>query len=126
MGNAYLDKKEAERKASVDTALKIGQRLGRQIAIDSFQLAMGRYEKLDLGYKRIMEITNLAEKIWHEYAEAFHTGPEADVYQDRMDREMTAIIRGNAELIPFNERYPELKEQIYEVPTKAKRKKRRN
>lgn len=38
---------------------------------------------------------------------------EADVRQEHMDRVMTQIISGKQELIPFAERYPELKKVRY-------------
>ena len=38
---------------------------------------------------------------------------EADVRQEHMDRVMAQIISGKQELIPFAERYPELKKVRY-------------
>ena len=109
MSGGYLK----QLNAMFDQGVATGERLARQYTIDSFQIALGRYEKLNLGYQRIMEITDLAEEIRQEYEGAIRNGPEADVMQERMDRELAEIIRGNAELIPFEERYPEVKKQNY-------------
>ena len=87
--------------------------MARQLDIDSFQIALSRYERLNLGFQRIMEITNLAEQVRAEYKPALEGGPEADVYQHHMDQELTEIIKGNMELIPFSVRYPELKKPNY-------------
>ena len=39
--------------------------------------------------------------------------PEADVRQEHMDRVLAQIINGKAELIPFPDRYPDLKKIRY-------------
>ena len=92
-----------------ENGAETGERLARQFDIDCFQIALSRYERLNLGFQRIMEITNLAEQVRAEYKPALEGGPEADVYQHHMDQELTEIIKGNMELIPFSARYPELK-----------------
>ena len=96
-----------------ENGAETGERLARQFDIDCFQLALSRYERLNLGFQRIMEITNLAEQVRAEYKPALEGGPEADVYQHHMDQEITEIIKGNMELIPFSVRYPELKKPNY-------------
>ena len=107
--SGYLDRQFAGFQAGVET----GERLARQFDIDCFQIALSRYERLNLGFQRIMEITNLAEQVRAEYKTALQGGPEADVYQHHMDQELSEIIKGNMELIPFEKRYPELKKQNY-------------
>lgn len=108
--SGYLDRQFAGFQAGVET----GERLARQFDIDCFQIALSRYERLNLGFQRIMEITNLAEQVRAEYKTALQGGPEADVYQHHMDQEIQEIIKGNMELIPFEKRYPELKKQRYD------------
>ena len=107
--SGYLDRQLAGFQAGAET----GERLARQFDIDCFQIALSRYERLNLGFQRIMEITNLAEQVRAEYKPALEGGPEADVYQHHMDQELTEIIKGNMELIPFSVRYPELKKPNY-------------
>lgn len=49
-----------------------------------------------------------------EYRPALdYKNPAADVCQEHMDRVMAQIISGKQELIPFAERYPELKKVTY-------------
>ena len=60
-----------------------------------------------------MELSDLAEQVRAEYKLALQGGPEADVYQHHMDQELSEIIKGNMELIPFSARYPELKKPNY-------------
>lgn len=96
-----------------ENGAETGERIARQFDIDCFQIALRRYERLNLGFQRIMEITNLAEQVRAEYKPALGGGPESDVYQHHMDQELEAIIKGNMELIPFSVRYPELKKPNY-------------
>jgi hypothetical protein len=41
-------------------------------------------------------------------------GNEADWYQEKLDRQLLDILHGHQPLIPFRERYPEIKEIKYE------------
>lgn len=66
MSNAYMDKRRAE----IDAHMQIAERVTRQFDIDTWQIALARYGKLDLGYQRIMEITELAIKVREEYSGA--------------------------------------------------------
>ena len=54
--------------AMLDDAMRTAERVTRQFDMDSWQIALARYPKLDLGYQRIMEITELAEQVRAEYA----------------------------------------------------------
>lgn len=42
------------------------ERITRQYDIDCWQIALARYDKLDLGYQRIMELTELAQQVRRE------------------------------------------------------------
>ena len=64
--SGYLDRQLAGFQAGAET----GERLARQFDIDCFQIALSRYERLNLGFQRIMEITNLAEQVRAEYRPA--------------------------------------------------------
>ena len=109
MPNPYLTKKRAE----IDAYMQTAERITRQFDVDTFQIALARYEKLDLGFMRIMEITLLAEQVREEYRGAVIKGPEADWYRYHMDQELMEIAKGKAQVIPFESRYPELKKQTY-------------
>lgn len=107
--NQYL----AKQQAAIDEAFRISERITRQFDVDSYQIALARYAKLDLGYQRIMEITELAEKVREEYRKAFTRNPEADVYRAHLDQELAEICKGR-KIIPYEERYPEMKKITYE------------
>lgn len=107
--SGYLQKKQAERQALMET----GERIARQYDVDTWQIALARYDKLNLGYQRIMEITELAVQVRKEYAGALSNGPEQDVLQEHIDRELKQIMAGREGFIPFERRYPELKRIKY-------------
>ena len=63
---------------------------------------------------RIMRITHNWVAVQREYKPALNCkNPEADVRQEHMDRVLAQIINGKAELIPFPDRYPDLKKIKY-------------
>lgn len=107
--NSYLQKKQAERQGWTE----IGERISRQYDVDTWQIALARYDKLNLGYQRIMELTELAEQVRKEYGGALSNGPEQDVQQEKLDRELKQIMAGREGFIPFERRYPELKRIKY-------------
>lgn len=109
MGSDFLKRLSTAFENGAET----GERIARQFDIDCFQIALARYPKRNFGFQVIMEISDLAEQVRAEYKPALQGGPEADVYQHHMDQELSEIIKGNMELIPFEKRYPELKKQNY-------------
>ena len=97
-----------------DAAMGVAERCTRQYELDCWQIALARYDKLNLGYQRIMELTELQAQVHNEYSGAVFAGPEQDVYRAHMDAELAAIMRTNAErMIPSERRYPELKSDDY-------------
>lgn len=110
MGSDFLKRLSIAFESGAET----GERIARQFDIDCFQIALSRYQKRNFGFQVIMELTELAGQVREEYKPALQGGPEADVYQHHMDQEMEEIIKGNMELIPFEKRYPELREQRYD------------
>lgn len=108
MANQYLAKKQAEWTA----VAKMSEGITRQFDVDTLQIALNRAE--GLGYDKIRRITKEWAQVQEEYAKALKPkDPEADVAQEHMDREMSRIIRGKQELIPFSARYPELRKVRY-------------
>lgn len=93
--------------------ISASERITRQIDTDTLQIALNRYRKINLGYQRTMEITELWEKVRAEYIGAIVPGPEQDVYQQHLDDELTAIARDEGRIIPFPKRYPELNRPSY-------------
>lgn len=97
-----------------DAAMGVAERCTRQYELDCWQIALARYDKLNLGYQRIMELTELQARVHNEYSGAVFAGPEQDVYRAHMDAELAEIMRDRADqLIPFERRYPELKADDY-------------
>lgn len=97
-----------------DAAMGVAERCTRQFEQDCWQIALARYGKLNLGYQRIMELTELQTQVRNEYSGAVLKGPEQDVYRAHMDAEMRQIMRDRADqLLPFDRRYPELKSETY-------------
>nr|DAH27948.1 MAG TPA: hypothetical protein [Caudoviricetes sp.] len=97
-----------------DAAMGVAERCTRQYELDCWQIALARYDKLKLGYQRIMEITALADQVREEYSGAVLAGPEQDVHRAHMDAELAQIMRDQADrLIPFERRYQELGSDTY-------------
>ena len=106
--SAYLQRREAE----LDATFNAGAAMAMQFAMDTLQMALHQME--GWGYDRIMRITHNWVAVQREYKPALDCrNPEADVRQEHMDRVMTQIISGKQDLIPFAERYPELKKVRY-------------
>lgn len=100
----------AERYAEVKA--QAAQMLVCQYMQDTLQLALHQAE--GWGYDRIVRLCEAWQHIRDEYRPAINpSDPAADVMQEHMDRVMAQIISGKQELIPFAERYPELKKVKY-------------
>lgn len=90
------------------------RRVEAQFYVDTLQIALSRYDKLDLGYKRILEITELWAEVRREHYKALIKDPEADVAQEHLDQGLLQIAKDPALIVPFQERYPELDKITYE------------
>ena len=88
------------------------QRLISQYMIDTLQMTLHQTE--GWGYDRIMRLTEAWQQTQKEYTPALNSNdPAADVMQEHMDRVLAEIIRDKAELIPYAERYKDLKKVTY-------------
>lgn len=106
--SAYLQRRDA----AFEAAFNSGARMAMQFSMDTLQMALHQTE--GWGYARIMRITRAWLETQREYKPALNCkDPEADVRQVHMDRVLAQIISGNAELIPFPARYPDLKKIKY-------------
>lgn len=108
----------ARQQAIMDEHMHIAERVTRQYDTDTLQVALSRYDKLNLGYQRIMEITDLWAQVREEYFPALTTGPEADVARDHLDRELLYIAKDPSRVMAFEPRYPEMKKIRYEKKKK--------
>lgn len=95
-------------QAKVDAA----QRLTSQYMIDTMQMTLHQTE--GWGYDRIMRLTEAWQQTRDEYMPVLNSkDPSADVMQEHMDRVMAQIISGRQDLMPFPERYNELRKVTY-------------
>lgn len=92
--------------------VEAAQRLTSQYMIDTLQMTLHQTE--GWGYERIMRLTEAWQQTQKEYKPALNCkDPAADVCQEHMDRVLAEILNGKAELIPFPDRYKELKKVTY-------------
>ena len=92
--------------------VEAAQRLISQYMTDTLQMTLHQTE--GWGYERIMRLTEAWQQTQKEYTPALNSNdPAADVRQEHMDRVLAQIINGKAELIPFPDRYPDLKKIKY-------------
>ena len=104
----YLKRREAEWNA----VFNAGAAMAMQFAMDTLQMTMHQQE--GWGYNRIMRVTHEWMETQREYRPALNCkDPEADVRQEHMDRVLAEIIRDKAKLIPFPDRYKDLKKVRY-------------
>lgn len=100
-------------KAVRDEVFRIAERITRQYDLDTLQIALARYPKLDLGYTRIIEICQLWDQVKDEYQLTLHRHPEQDYMQAKMDQEIAQIMAHRSkDLLSFADRYPELRKPM--------------
>ena len=106
--SGYMAKQLAMRQALIDAT----ERVTQQLMMDTLQIVL--HNDLGFGYDRIMRITKAWGSEYNHYHDVFNVKhAEADVLRVHLDRELTDILKGHQDLIPFEERYPEIKEITY-------------
>lgn len=106
--SGYMAKQLAMRQALIDAT----ERVTQQLMMDTLQIVL--HNELGFGYDRIMRITKAWGSEYNHYHDVFNVKhAEADVLRVHLDRELADILKGHQELIPFEERYPEIKEITY-------------
>lgn len=104
MKKSGLLQRQAENRAE---AYSQAQHIERQLMFDTAQIAL---HKLGWGYDRICRFSQVWMELREYYTEAFRPeNPEADVYREHFDAEIADILKDKAKLVPFDERYPEVK-----------------
>lgn len=107
----YAQKQAAERKAY----LEIGMEVGMQKMADFFAIALNDPAVLGksvLGKKRLVTVLQRVRYLIDEFADAFTVEDEADYMQEKLDRILRQIY-GDSEFVPFEERYPAIKQRKY-------------
>lgn len=108
MKNAYLAKKELERQVWTEVAT----RLAEQYMTDTLQITL--HQQFGWGYDRLMRLSEKWRETIIEYRPAMDARDnECSLMREHLDRVMVEIIKDKGELIPFNERYPELRKVIF-------------
>ena len=106
--SGFMAKQLAMRQALIEAT----ERLTQQLMMDTIQIVL--HNELGFGYDRIMRITKAWGDEYNRYHDVFNVKhPEADVMRVHLDRELADILKGHQDLIPFEERYPEIKEIAY-------------
>lgn len=111
MGKSAYAVKQRE---TIDAYMHIAERITRQFDVDTMNIALHRYGKVNLGYQRIMEITELWMEVRREFEKAITKNPESDVYQHHLDQALKEIAKDEKRVTPFHERYPEMRRERYE------------
>ena len=106
--SGYLQRWENETNRLLQATMAITS----QYDIDTLQIAIHQTE--GWGYDRIMRLTEAWAEVRKEYRPALdYKIPAEDVCQEHMDRVLAEIIRDKAKLIPFPDRYKDLKKVRY-------------
>lgn len=106
--SAYLQRRNAE----LDATFNAGAAMALQFATDTLQITI--HQKNGWGFDRVIRLTKDWGDTQREYKPALDCrNPEADVRQVHMDRVLKEIIRDKADLIPFPDRYKDLKKVRY-------------
>ena len=106
--SGFMAKQLAMRQALIDAT----ERVTQQLMMDTLQIVL--HNELGFGYDRIMRITKAWGCEYNHYHDVFNVKhAEADVLRVHLDRELADILKGHQDLIPFEKRYPEIKEITY-------------
>ena len=110
MKQSGLMQRQQERE---DAALMAGIRIGVQYAIDTLNISLNEAD--GWGYDRQMRLMEIWRSNRQFYKAALNCREvESDVYRDKLDRGLITVIGGKGALIPFRERYPDLKPVRYD------------
>lgn len=114
--NDYQKRREARDQAWLD----VGEQMGVQKMADYIAIALHDPDVMGKNVysrKRIDEFMQHLSRIADEYAKAFTLDKEADYYQEQLDRAQKEIY--GADMQPFKERYPYVKEISYKKAKKG-------
>lgn len=108
--SGYLKRKKVEinvyRQAEKETYI--------QFMSDMFQVALNDPDVMGkdvLGEARIRRVAEAASRNFDTFHGALENIPEADYFQEKLDSRLRRIFK--EKLVPFAERYPWLKKQVY-------------
>ena len=102
----YAEKQQALKRELVN----VGIRFGEQRTLDLMEVALHRK---GWGYDRINGLLDLMRELDEYYAVAWEMRMESGVYQEKLDNELRSIVGDRQEFIPFEKRYPEVRQLGY-------------
>ena len=106
--SGFVEKQLAIRQALIQAS----ERVTQQLMLDTLQVAI--HNEFGFGYDRIKKLTDAWGKTYNHYHDALNIkNTEADYLQECLDRELRYILKDKQDVIPFKERYPEIKEITY-------------
>ena len=95
-----------------NNVMNAAKNIAKQFMVDTLQITL--HKDFGWGYERQKQLLEAWEKQRAEYGNVLDPkNTEADVAQDHMDKALQDMMAGRQELIPFSERYPELKKIKY-------------
>lgn len=115
MGNAYLEKRDADRRQFFEA----GCDLVAQQMYDMMCLVLNDPEIMGkdvFGANRLKKVHDAMYERERMYHEAWICTQESDWYQEKLDAALRNIF--GADFAPFKERYPHQKEWNYNKPCK--------
>ena len=105
--SGFMAKQLAMRQALIEAT----ERVTQQLMMDTLQITLHEF---GWGYDRIMKLTKAWADAYNHYHDTLDVkNVEADALRVHLDRELADILKGHQDLIPFEERYPEIKEIAY-------------
>ena len=102
----YAQKQQALKRELV----QVGIRFGEQRTLDLMEVALHRK---GWGFDRINDLLDLMRELDELYSVAWETRMESDVFQEKLDAELRDIVKDRQEFIPFEKRYPEVRQLGY-------------
>ena len=103
-----------QQRITMQTYLDIGEEMGMQKMWDYIQIVLRDPDVMGkdiFGRERIEKLYKALSEYSHEYGKAFSDDPEADYYQEKIDRQLLEV--WGKDLQPFKERYPYIKQFGY-------------
>lgn len=95
-----------------NNVMRAAEVLAKQFMMDTLQITL--HKDFGWGYDKQLRLLEAWEKRREEYRASLDPkNPESDVAQEHMDMALVSMMAGRQPLIPFYERYPELKKIKY-------------
>lgn len=101
----------AKRSAAEKETLAVMQEIMEQFLFDTAVITL--HEDFGWGYERLKRFEQKWSETHDHFIAALEGGMESDVYQERLDRPLRAIVGDRQEFHDFHDRYPMIKQLGY-------------